>query len=69
MADELEQQGIEVEIIQIGQLNIHGCIGCGYCRTSEENHCVLRMTLSMRGCKKCVEAEGFILASPLIMQE
>lgn len=30
MADELEQQGIEVEIIQIGQLNIYGCIGCGY---------------------------------------
>lgn len=38
MADELEQQGIEVEIIQIGQLNIHGCIRCGYCCTSEENH-------------------------------
>jgi len=42
MADELEQQGIEVEIIQIGHLNIHGCIHCGYCWTSEGNHCVFK---------------------------
>ena len=42
MADELEEQGIEVEIIQIGHLNIHGCIGCGYCRTSADNQCVFK---------------------------
>ncbi|GAA0122836.1 flavodoxin family protein [uncultured Clostridium sp.] len=64
MADELEQQGIEVEIIQIGQLNIHGCIGCGYCRTSEENHCVFKNDIVNEVAKKMREAEGFILASP-----
>lgn len=64
MADELEQQGIEVEIIQIGQLNIHGCIGCGYCRTSEENHCVFKNDIVNEVAKKMREPEGFILASP-----
>lgn len=64
MADELEQQGIEVEIIQIGQLNIHGCIGCGYCFTSEENHCVFKDDIVNEVAKKMREADGFILASP-----
>jgi multimeric flavodoxin WrbA len=34
MAEELEKQRIDVEIIQIGKQDIHGCIGCGYCWTS-----------------------------------
>lgn len=64
MADELEQQGIEVEIIQIGQLNIHGCIGCGYCCTSKENHCVFKDDIVNGVTKKMRVADGFILASP-----
>ena len=64
MADELEGQGIEVEIIQIGHLNIRGCIGCGYCRTSEENQCVFKDDIVNDVAKKMREADGFILASP-----
>ena len=64
MADELEQQGIEVEIIQIGHLNIHGCIHCGYCWTSEGNHCVFKDDIVNETAKKIREADGFILGSP-----
>ncbi|KEZ91478.1 flavodoxin family protein [Lacrimispora celerecrescens] len=64
MADELEQQGIEVEIIQIGHLNIHGCIHCGYCWTSEGNHCVFKDDIVNETAKKMQEADGFILGSP-----
>lgn len=64
MADELEGQGIEVEIIQIRHLNIRGCIGCGYCRTSEENQCVFKDDIVNDVAKKMREADGFILASP-----
>lgn len=63
MAEELEQQGIGVEIIQIGQLNIHGCIACGYCWTSEENYCVFKDDI-VNEVTKMREADGFILASP-----
>jgi len=64
MADELEEQGIEVEIIQIGHINIHGCIGCGYCKTSNENHCIFKDDIVNEVAKKMREADGFILASP-----
>ncbi|HBD64137.1 MAG TPA: flavodoxin family protein [Clostridiales bacterium] len=64
MADELEGQGIEVEIIQIGHLDIHGCIGCGYCYDSEENQCVFKKDPVNKIAKKMREADGFILGSP-----
>lgn len=69
MADELEQQSIEVEIIQIAQLNIHGCIGCGYCRTSEENHCVFKNDIVNEVAKKCVKQTDLFLHPLPIMQE
>jgi multimeric flavodoxin WrbA len=64
MTDELEQQRIEVEIIQIGHLDIHGCIHCGYCWTSEGNHCVFKNDIVNETAKKMREADGFILGSP-----
>ncbi len=64
MAHELERQGIEVEIIHIGHLNIHGCIHCGYCWTSEGNHCVFKDDIVNETAKKMREADGFILGSP-----
>jgi multimeric flavodoxin WrbA len=64
MSDELEQQGIDVETIQIGQLDIHGCIACGYCYTSENNQCVFKKDIVNETAAKMREADGFILASP-----
>ncbi|MBQ9202801.1 MAG: flavodoxin family protein [Prevotella sp.] len=32
VADVLEQNGIETEIIHVGHKGIRGCIGCGKCR-------------------------------------
>ena len=64
MAAELEKQGIEVETVQVGHLDIHGCIGCGYCSASEENHCVFKEDIVNETAKKMREADGFILASP-----
>lgn len=64
MAEELRQQGIEVEILHIGHLDIHGCIGCGYCKTSEEHHCVFKDDLVNEVALKMREADGFILGSP-----
>ncbi len=64
MADELKNYGIEVETIQVGHLNIHGCIGCGYCDTSEKNHCIFKDDIVNESAEKMREADGFILASP-----
>ncbi len=64
MADELSGHGIEVETIQIGGQNIHGCIGCNYCKTSEDNHCVFKDDAVNETAKRMRAADGFILASP-----
>ena len=64
MADELEKQGIGVEIIQIGHLPIHGCIACGHCQTSEGNWCVFTDDIVNEVSAKMRAADGLILASP-----
>lgn len=64
MKKELERQGIEVEVIWIGRLDIHGCIACGYCSTSEQNRCVFQNDIVNETAAKMREADGFILASP-----
>ncbi|OJU11775.1 MAG: NADPH-dependent FMN reductase [Clostridiales bacterium 43-6] len=64
MAEELEKQGIEVEIIQVGQMEIHGCIACGYCAKSENNSCVFNDDIVNETAEKMREADGFILSSP-----
>lgn len=64
MAEELQKQGIEVEIIQVGQLDLHGCIACAYCKTSEGNQCVFKEDIVNEAAAKMRAADGFILASP-----
>jgi len=64
MTDELERQGIETETIQVGGLSIHGCIGCGYCRTSRDNQCVFRDDPVNEIVQKMRRADGLILGCP-----
>lgn len=64
MAEELIRQDIEVEVIQVGHLKLHGCVACGHCRTSEENQCVFKDDIVNETSMKMREADGFILASP-----
>ena len=35
---ELEKQGIETEIVHIGNKVIRGCTGCNYCQKNEQNN-------------------------------
>ncbi len=64
MADTLISEGIEVEIIQVGDQLIHGCIGCGYCRKCENNLCVFNDDITNEVSLKMRAADGIILGSP-----
>lgn len=64
MAGELRNEGIEVEIVQVGDKLIHGCIACGYCEDSEGNRCVFDDDIVNGTAQKMREADGFILSSP-----
>lgn len=62
---ELEAEGIETEVIQVGNQIIRGCIACGQCARNRDERCVLTgddvngYIQSMKG------ADGIILGSPV----
>lgn len=61
---ELEKEGIETEIIQIGGKSIHGCIACGKCSENKDKKCVIDKDIVNECIEKMLEADGIILASP-----
>ncbi len=62
VCDELENQGIETEIIHVGNLEIKGCISCYRC---SEGYCVFSDD-QLRGiADKVYAADGILLGSPV----
>lgn len=61
---ELNEQGIETEVIQVGNQLIHGCAACGYCYT-HPNECAFKDDLVNEVLEKTKEADGFIFGSPV----
>ena len=62
VADTLNQQGIETEIVHVGNKDIRGCIGCRKCRTLGK--CVFD-DLVNETVPKFAECDGIVLGSPV----
>lgn len=65
VADELEKEGIETEIIHVGNSVIRGCIACGYCSKNKNEKCVTDDDGVNEWIQKMKEADGIILGSPV----
>lgn len=65
VAGELEKQGIQVEIIHVGNKVIRGCIACGGCVRNQNEKCVLPGDPVNEWIQKMKEADGIILGSPV----
>lgn len=63
MARELEAEGIETEIIQVGDKAIRGCISCGHCM-KEDNACVFEDDCVNEVSRKIGWSDGLILGAP-----
>lgn len=61
-ADAIEANGVDAEIINIGNGNIHSCIGCGKC--GETGKCVFDDGIN-EIVDKLRDADGFIPAAPV----
>ena len=59
---ELERQGIEYEIFQIGSQPVRDCIGCGQCN---ENGCGFADDKVNEFVAKAKEADGFVFGTPV----
>lgn len=57
-----KKEGIEVEIVQIGNKAIRGCIACGYCH--KEGKCVFNDEVNELA-MKFKDASGLVIASPV----
>lgn len=57
-----DKEGIETEIVQIGQKDVRGCIACGVCST--KGKCVFDDVVNELA-PKFEEADGLVVASPV----
>ncbi|MCL1817747.1 MAG: flavodoxin family protein [Spirochaetaceae bacterium] len=64
MSEELAKDGIETEIITVGNENIHGCVACRACLSSEGNRCAITTDCLNDVAEKARAADGIILGSP-----
>lgn len=64
-AKQLEKNGIETEIVQIGVKPVRGCIACGQCKMKELNRCVFEDDICNRISEKLDSVDALIIGSPV----
>jgi len=64
VAEELEKQGIEVEIIHVGNKTIRGCLACNGCVRNQDEKCVIKDEVN-EWIQKMKKADGIIFGSPV----
>lgn len=63
--NELEKEGIETELVHVGNKSIRGCIACGKCKINKDEKCTLPGDQVNEWIQKMKEADGIILGSPV----
>ena len=61
----LEKEGIETEMVQVGNKLVHGCTACGKCREIQNGKCHIKNDHLNFCIEKMVEANGIIIGSPV----
>jgi multimeric flavodoxin WrbA len=61
---ELEQEGIETELVQLGGRKIRGCLSCYKCFANKDERCSNDKDVLNEILVKMIEADGIILGSP-----
>jgi multimeric flavodoxin WrbA len=61
---ELEKEGIETELVEIGGANIHGCLACRKCSTKKDRRCSQANDMGNVYIDKMAAADGILLGSP-----
>jgi len=65
LLDEVQKQGIETELITIGNQMIHGCIGCAKCREAQNGKCIAFPKDAVNELMpKLTAADAIVLGSP-----
>ena len=62
---ELQKDGIETEVIQLGGKRIHGCTACYKCLKNKDKECSIKDDEVNDYIRKMIEADGIIIGSPV----
>ena len=62
---ELEEEGIQTELVQLSGKEIHGCIACYKCVENKDRRCAVKTDAANEYIEKMIEADGIILGSPV----
>ena len=62
---ELQKEGIETEVIQLGGKSIHGCTACYKCFNNKDKECSIKDDEVNDYIRKMIEADGIIIGSPV----
>ncbi|WP_461204866.1 flavodoxin family protein [Clostridium sp. DL1XJH146] len=65
VTEELKKEGIETEIIHVGNKTIRGCAACGMCSKNKDEKCIIKDDEVNEWIQKMKEADGIILGSPV----
>jgi multimeric flavodoxin WrbA len=65
VAKQLEAEGIESEMVWIGNSPVRGCIACRQCTTKGLGRCIFDDDVCNRISEKFAEADGLIVGSPV----
>ena len=63
VAAQLEKNGVETQMLQLGTKPIQCCIGCGKCK--DTGHCVFNADHVNEAIDLLREADGFVVGSPV----
>lgn len=66
---ELETKGIETELVQLADREIHGCIACEKCSENKDRRCAVQNDGANDYIEKMLGADGIILGSPVYFQD
>ena len=62
---ELEKEGIETELVQLSEKEIHGCIACYKCFENKDKRCAVKTDAANEYIEKIIHADGIVLGSPV----
>ena len=65
VARTLQSEGINTEILQLGNKPVRGCIACGNCRKAGNGCCVFDDDFCNQLCRAAREADAFVFGSPV----
>jgi multimeric flavodoxin WrbA len=65
VCEQLQQKGIETEIVHLGNKGIKGCLACGKCRENRDEKCIIKTDDVNIWIQKMKQADGILLGSPV----